>query len=412
MSVKGKLVIAVFIAVLLSTAFGLYRLFALRFEKGDIFPAYSSLRSDPQGCKALYEVLASTGLDAGRNFRPPQKLKGTPGRTIYWLATDQGLLDASSRTLRQDLEALAGAGNRLVIAFAKAKTAATGKEQRETGEAGSKGEEKGATGTGGTDVPAKPDSSTNTWGVHIGSFPPSSQKALPRPGGTLAFAAAELPATMALRSSQCLALNGGETPWRTVYRYREAPLILERSVGKGSIVLLADGYLLSNEALRNDPSAGLLSWLQGTNRQAVFEEAHLGVYEEAGVMGLVRKHRLIPLLWALIALAGLYVWKNGVAFAGFAPSVEPPQKGERRDHFSGLVNLLKRNLNPRELPGTCLEEWLKSFSREMKVSPDLPGKLRALVAQETARPAGRRDPVAVYGKMAVLLTNFRRRHNR
>ena len=33
--------------------FGLVRLFELRFEVGDVYPAYSSLRSDPLGAMAL-----------------------------------------------------------------------------------------------------------------------------------------------------------------------------------------------------------------------------------------------------------------------------------------------------------------------------------------------------------------------
>ncbi len=36
---------------------GLIQLILLRFESGDVYPPYSSLRADPLGCKALYESL-------------------------------------------------------------------------------------------------------------------------------------------------------------------------------------------------------------------------------------------------------------------------------------------------------------------------------------------------------------------
>ena len=39
--------------------FGLTQLFKLRFEAGDIYPEYSSLRADPLGAKALYQSLES-----------------------------------------------------------------------------------------------------------------------------------------------------------------------------------------------------------------------------------------------------------------------------------------------------------------------------------------------------------------
>ena len=36
---------------------GLIQLFLLRFKAGDVYPAYSSLRSDPLGTQVLFESL-------------------------------------------------------------------------------------------------------------------------------------------------------------------------------------------------------------------------------------------------------------------------------------------------------------------------------------------------------------------
>ena len=57
MSARSKLLILTFCLLLVLAAASLYQLFALRFEAGDIFPAGSSLRSDPLGSMALYQAL-------------------------------------------------------------------------------------------------------------------------------------------------------------------------------------------------------------------------------------------------------------------------------------------------------------------------------------------------------------------
>ena len=50
-------------------AAGLAHLFKLRFDVGDIYPEYSSLRSDPLGTMALYEGLERIpALSVRRDF--------------------------------------------------------------------------------------------------------------------------------------------------------------------------------------------------------------------------------------------------------------------------------------------------------------------------------------------------------
>ena len=51
-------------------AFGIFRLFEFRFEAGDVYPPYSSLRSDPLGAMALYESLEKIpGTDRAPRFQ-------------------------------------------------------------------------------------------------------------------------------------------------------------------------------------------------------------------------------------------------------------------------------------------------------------------------------------------------------
>lgn len=61
------------LAVTAAFLYGLAHLFALRFERGDIYPEYSSLRADPPGAKALYESLDQF-LSVRRNYQPLTRL--------------------------------------------------------------------------------------------------------------------------------------------------------------------------------------------------------------------------------------------------------------------------------------------------------------------------------------------------
>jgi hypothetical protein len=54
---KKYLPIAVLLGCAAIFAFGVTRLVQLRFEHGDVYPPYSSLRADPLGTMAFYESL-------------------------------------------------------------------------------------------------------------------------------------------------------------------------------------------------------------------------------------------------------------------------------------------------------------------------------------------------------------------
>ena len=69
--------------------FGLVRLFQLRFEVGDVYPAYSSLRSDPLGTMAFYESLGRVpGISARRDFSTQNRLPEEP-HTVYLHSLDR-----------------------------------------------------------------------------------------------------------------------------------------------------------------------------------------------------------------------------------------------------------------------------------------------------------------------------------
>ena len=73
-----KPLLTLLLALLLAVGFcsGLARLFTLRYESGDVYPPYSTLRADPLGAKGIYEAVGQLrGVETRRNFQPLKKLQ-------------------------------------------------------------------------------------------------------------------------------------------------------------------------------------------------------------------------------------------------------------------------------------------------------------------------------------------------
>ncbi|MEO6034774.1 MAG: hypothetical protein ABIQ35_05935, partial [Verrucomicrobiota bacterium] len=67
-------------------AFGVARLFQLRFDRGDIYPPSSSLRSDPLGAKVYYESLREVdSLNLSRLYEPLHKIGSGREKTLFVL---------------------------------------------------------------------------------------------------------------------------------------------------------------------------------------------------------------------------------------------------------------------------------------------------------------------------------------
>ncbi len=68
-------------------ALGIARLFQLRFETGDVYPPYYSLRADPLGTSALYESLdRMPGISTSRDYSVNNQLPDGRGTTYLHLA--------------------------------------------------------------------------------------------------------------------------------------------------------------------------------------------------------------------------------------------------------------------------------------------------------------------------------------
>ena len=211
-----------------------------------------------------------------------------------------------------------------------------------------------------------------------------------------------LPRSLAWHSG--MIFTNCDSAWRTIYaRGTDTAVVIERKIGAGSVVIASDSFFVSNEAMLSDRHADLLAWIIGKNNRVVFDEAHLGNVESPGVASLMRKYRLHGLGIGLLLLAGLFIWKNSA-------SLVPLHSGERREDFvagkdsaAGFINLLRRNISPREIFDVCFTEWKKSAAPSGTISRARLQQAEAIFESENSRPIKERNPLESYRKISDTL---------
>ena len=365
--------------------FGLIRLFNWRFETGDVYPRYSSFRADPLGTKALYESLDQI-VPASRHLQPWSKLGDGRGSTLLFLGAEPENLQFRQDEL-QRLEEFVAGGGRLVVSLVT--------RYRKRPAPITRGEEERL-------IPAN-----ERWDFEF------AYAALPKDGaGEYIHAPARrvveappLPSEIPWHTAIYFDALG--SVWKTIYAIsNDLPVLIERPLGDGQIIICSDPYLFSNEALLADRHSALLSWLVGSARRVIFDETHLGVREEPGLATLARRYRLQGLAAALLILALLFVWKNAVPFVPPASALSESASIKGRETAAGFANLLRRNIPPGELIGTCIGEWKKSCSQ--RVSRARLERAQEMIDSENQLAPSKRDPIRIYQALSRLLNPRKR----
>ncbi|MEJ2170862.1 MAG: hypothetical protein P8X90_35680, partial [Desulfobacterales bacterium] len=97
---------------------GVFKLFLLRFEAGDVYPAYSSLRSDPLGSRAFCSSLENiNGSRVSRNYHRLQEIEFKKNTAFFIIGSSVFDADSVSAEWLQVFERLTDAGGRLVLSF-------------------------------------------------------------------------------------------------------------------------------------------------------------------------------------------------------------------------------------------------------------------------------------------------------
>jgi hypothetical protein len=375
-------------AAALAAGFLVYR---DRLEKGDLYPPYSSLRADPLGTKALHEALREIpGLQVKRHLASPQKLDATSPATFLflgcsseeWMTVERSWIDAWERLARE--------GHRVVIGFYRPAPSLAGafrNVQQEVRSSASK-----ESNTRWTDL-------SSAWSFTSKARPwvyPLQPKEARKAGEI-----PELPDTWSVHTPLVF-LPEDQGGWRTIYALEEGAAMMERRLGKGSIVVVSDSYTFSNESLFWDPAPALIAWLLGWGQTVVFDEHHLGTKSHRGVAALIREFRLQGIAAALCVAVLLFLWRETVPLV--PGGGQAPETGAElgRDAQSGFIELLRRNVPARGLLPVAFEAWRGSLPRGRVTAARL-REVESLVEAHAATPAKSRNLLEDYRRIARVL---------
>jgi hypothetical protein len=308
---------ALTIVMLGALAWGLEQVAITPLQTGEVYPPFSTLRSDPQGAKALYESLAALpGITVERLYKQRQKLESSRD-AMFVLGVEPAAWSGVEPKTVTDYQKLVQDGGRLVIAFLPVRTPPSLPKKRPVEE---------------------------LWDVKFQYCPVLND-----------YTSGAAPRITALFFEP-----GPE--WRSL-----APDVLERPFGKGTIVLAAETFSLSNEGLRDARDPQFITLLAGAAQRITFDENHFGVTETGSIAKLLRRYRLQGAVAVLIIVAALFLWRSASSLLPPRASGDPASsKGATagRDSLDGLAALLHRGVPEKQLLAACFAEWSKSAPRD------------------------------------------------
>ena len=407
MKVRALLAIAVAGGVF---AWGLVHLLELRFERGDVYAEFSTLRSDPSGARALYESLTLLpGVAVSRSFQPVSRIEAGPDTTLLFLGVPAWTLGVAETESAGRLEELVRSGARLVVGL----DPVAGDEPPPRVPS----ERRSPTPARRESLPPRPTpageraegvtSLQARWGFETAS---GRIDPLPVAATRQESAPPPLPPRLSWRSTAWF--RNLSPSWRVVYSIHTRPVVIERALGRGTLVLCSDSSFASNLALERERETGFLVWLIGPHRHILFDESHLGVEESTGVATLARRYRLEGVAAGILALALLFVWKNAIPFAPPLPGTSRALRSSPltgRHAFEGLEAVLRRHIAPSALLAACVEQWKRSLPHLEAGEADPAAAVEAVVRREREIPAAQRDILSAYRRASAAAGAGRRR---
>lgn len=426
-------------------AAGIWHLFALRFRSGDIYQPYSSLRADPLGAKVLYQSLQESGVKVSRSFVPPEKLDADPDTTIFLLGHSAymghlyRILDPEETS---SLRSFIRNGGRVVITLLPQQTTTSifniddeneDKTTEDSGKSAKPDDKKDPVNPGpagqlpdkkqkGKDTATKPvitkpgknksarrseeekkrelQTTANKWldaevactaliGEGLANL--STNAAIPG-----------LPSSISCHTTAHFA-NPDPEKWNVIYHRRNMPVIIERKFGRGSLVLSTPTYFVSNEAMRNERQTALLMWLMDGRGRALFDEFSHGVTANPNTASLLRAFRMHWFIASLLILALLFVWKNSFSLVPPNEADEDRNHGHRagKDSLSGLVNLLRRNIDIASILGASVARWKHNLGTKGR----LINARKIEMVDATMITKGTNVPIEAYNEICRIVRN-------
>ena len=393
------------LAVLAAAIFiaGVVQLLLLRFSAGDVYPPYSSLRADPLGARAFYESLDSCcGLEVSRNYEPFEMLRERTGAVILFAGEYPPLQDMLPLVFLEDLEYFLRNGGRIVVTYALPEEVSIA-EMRRVEEEAAKKEKKEDEKKKKKEEEKSPNevSFSKRWGLEYRQYPLTGATEAER---TDEEDARLLPGSVYWHSS--LYFDRLDPAWKVLYRREGKAVLIERRMGKGTVILSSDSYFLSNEALLRHRYPRLLAWLVGDKRKVIFDEYFHGVAANPGVASLARRYRLHGLIAGILILVGLFIWKNSVSFVPAYPDSAGGRDGAAaagKDSTAGLTNLLRRSIPVKDILAVCWQEWRKSQAAAVVRTKDQMHRMESVYSAELSASLRQRNAAQAYNRIGEIL---------
>jgi hypothetical protein len=442
----------------------LIHLLLLRYERGDVYPGYSTLRADPLGTRAFYEALGSMpGYTVTRGFTSLRRELREKPDALFFLGLNAGQIAGFTKEDVAELDDFVKDGGRVVMTFAprdpgskddeddddpwkkvsdktkktvvppakkdeakpEAKSAppedkdAAPKTEQEKYERDEFRDEREA------EKKDHPDRSTDGpleqyqrslaalwgfgWDIHVDekkktddlSYKSASKPVAEKPE-VFANHLYEGDVEEAVPWKSALYFVRLEPQWQRIYDAKMEPVLVRRKWGRGEIVLATDSYFISDEALRNDRRPRLLAFVTGAPGHIVFDETHLGTEEQEGVMYLAEKFRLQGYLLGMFVVVLLFLWRNSVPLV-------PPRWAGANVALGGAVSGKDSrsglvNLLRRNIAaGDLLKTSFAEWRRTATAGRShLEEKASAMQAVVTSAEAGRADIVQSYHQLREI----------
>lgn len=391
--------------------YGMGWLLHLRFSSGDAYAPRSTMRADPMGSKAFHDALVDyEGLSVSRNFTPFDQLQSIPSdAALLMLGADAWRLSnlANYEIVRDFVKA----GGRLVIAL-DAEQVAFQYLERDDGNVSE--DEKDAEEAEGAD----PDEDVS----FIRRFKDDHEF-----WAELSMIHGEHEGGRAMRSEEADTLLPAEVPWREggviasfdeaiwtpLYRIEEEVVAASRQFGDGTVILMTDDYLFSNEALLQHRYSDFLVWMLGAKTEVLFEETHLGFSERTGIANLIRRYGLAGFVVAFFLCALLVIWRGACPLL---PAFTARSGADRieLEHSSeeGLGDLLRRSVRYAEMPALAYAEWKKAFVKteaQKNFYAQETAEAEKLLAEAASTPRHKQRPWETHLEIKKIMNRKKRR---
>lgn len=381
----------------------------LRLNSGDSYPPYSSFRTDPIGSRALHDALNDIHtISTTRNTRRIQSLQPNDQSAILFLGLNPRQLEWQDMKERTLIESWLDQGCRIVIALSplpedykdRAEKRGWKKQDKDKNE---KKDDKS------TQKEHEADQDTEITLTDEGIFGLTARREAEKPRNLPQSAQASLTGIDLpnWNGSHILEFKQ-DSEWTVLATAGGQPTIAEFQRGTGSLVITTDAYPFSNEAQTKDRHTPFLLALLGGKSRITFDESHLGVVNEPGLVKLLRQYHLHGILAGGILLFAILLWQGSGSLIPVDPNKDlgsdSSGTSSGRDSSDGLVALLESGLPPHRLLDECINRYLAA----RPIRP--PSEETILQARITAGQSGNGKLPADYLKISRLFSHSTKPH--